>query len=36
MIDRKQPNSVLSMFMSLILATSSVRTRSKIVPTPAW
>ena len=33
---RRQPSSVLSMFISLILATSSVSTRSKMVPTPAW
>lgn len=32
----KHPNSVLSIFISRILATSSVRTRSNMVPTPAW
>lgn len=34
--ERKHPSSVLSIFISRILATSSVRTRSKMVPTPAW
>ncbi len=31
----RQPSSVLSIFISRILETSSVRTRSKMVPTPA-
>ena len=33
---RRQPSSVLSIFSSRIFATSSVRTRSKMAPTPAW
>lgn len=32
----KHPSSVLSIFISRIFATSSVRTRSNMVPTPAW
>jgi len=32
----RQPTSVLSIFISLILATNSVNTRSNMVPTPAW
>lgn len=35
-MDRRQPSSVLSIFISFILATSSERTRSNMAPTPAW
>ena len=36
MMVRRQPSSDLSIRMSRILVTSSVSTRSKMLPTPAW